>query len=142
MMNKEQVQVSVPLADFINHDNNGFLEFDYNEKYDGFFMQAARDIRRGEELFYSYGKMSNKFFFMHYGFALDNIYMNQVDVNMCLQDNDPLYDLKISLTQGNRCFKYRLVNETDHGTFRECIGAARFFAVSRLDEFFLLEQKA
>jgi hypothetical protein len=58
---------------------------------------------------------------------------------MCVPESDNLKELKLSLTSGNGCFRYRLVNETDHGTFRECIGGARFFAISRLDEFFLME---
>jgi hypothetical protein len=30
----------------------------------------------------------------------------------------------------------RLVNETDHGTFREVLGVSRFFSIERIDEFF------
>jgi histone-lysine N-methyltransferase SETD3 len=37
-LNNEYVPVLVPLADFVNHDPNGFLEFDYSPKHDGFFM--------------------------------------------------------------------------------------------------------
>ena len=39
-LNGEYVPVLVPLADFVNHDPEGFLGFDYSPQHDGFFMQA------------------------------------------------------------------------------------------------------
>lgn len=45
---------------------------------------AARNIIKGEELFYNYGQWSNKYFFMNYGFALLTNPMNQFDMDLCL----------------------------------------------------------
>lgn len=50
--------------------------YGYSKDHDGFFMQAARNIQKGEELFYNYGHWSNKYFFMNYGFALQTNPMN------------------------------------------------------------------
>jgi histone-lysine N-methyltransferase SETD3 len=67
----EFVQVLVPFADFANYNPNFNLQFDYTPLHDGgFYMQAAFDIQKGEELTYNYGRWSNKYFFMNFGFAL------------------------------------------------------------------------
>ncbi len=49
------VEVLVPLADMINNDPEANVEFDFNKKYDGFVMMAKRPIKKGEELFLTYG---------------------------------------------------------------------------------------
>lgn len=73
---------------------------------------------------------------MNFGFALDSISMNQYDFHMCVKSDQPLSTLKIQLNNGNNCSFVRLVNETDHGTFREVLGVARFLSMERLDEYF------
>ncbi|CAD8059141.1 unnamed protein product [Paramecium primaurelia] len=137
---KEQQQLLVPLADFLNHDNNGFLQYGYSKDADGFFMQAVRNIQKGEELFYNYGQWSNKYFFMNYGFASLTNPMNQFDFDICLNKNDRLFNLKIQLTKGNMCWGNRLVNETDHDTFRQSLATVRFTQISKLDDFLQLEE--
>ncbi|CAD8081680.1 unnamed protein product [Paramecium primaurelia] len=136
----EQQQLLVPLADFVNHDNNGFLQYGYSPDADGFFMQAVRNIQKGEELFYNYGQWSNKYFFMNYGFASLTNPMNQFDFDVCIDRNDRLFNMKVDLTGGNICWGNRLVNETDHDTFRQSLATVRFAQISKLDDFLKLEE--
>ena len=77
------VQVLVPLADMVNNDPNANVEYDFSRKYDGFFMAAKRNIKKGEEIFLTYGQMSNKWFLMNYGFTSEYITMNQFDFEIC-----------------------------------------------------------
>jgi len=39
----------------INNHPESNVEFDFSKKYDGFYMTAKRPIRKGEELFLTYG---------------------------------------------------------------------------------------
>lgn len=55
---------------------------------------------------------------MNYGFASLTNPMNQFDFDVCLDRNDRMYNIKVQLTRGNICWGNRLVNETDHDTFR------------------------
>lgn len=58
-----------PFADFFNHAAEG-CHFDSNEK--GCSITADRDYSAGEELYISYGKHSNEFLLVEYGFVLQD----------------------------------------------------------------------
>ena len=55
---------------------------------------------------------------MNYGFASLNNPMNQYDFDLCLKQDDRMFKIKLEMTMNNMCFGNRLVNETDHDTFR------------------------
>lgn len=57
----------VPLADILNHvaRNNAALTFEV----DALHMMSVRDIKQGEEIFNTYGELSNKGLMHMYGFA-------------------------------------------------------------------------
>lgn len=76
---------------------------------------------------------------MNYGFASLNNPMNQYDFDLCLKQDDRMFKIKLEMTMNNMCFGNRLVNETDHDTFRQTLGTARFIAMDRLDELLTLE---
>lgn len=68
-----------PFADYFNHAEEG-CEFDYDAS--GCWLTADRDYRAGEEIFVSYGKHTNDFLLVEYGFTLspnrwDNIKLDE-----------------------------------------------------------------
>ena len=59
----------VPYADMLNHRWPKQTSWFYDEKRNGFVIEACDDIKRGEQIYDSYGRKSNAKFFMNYGFV-------------------------------------------------------------------------
>ena len=64
----DHVSIQVPLADMFNAQNpkNSWWYYDSSEK--GFAVDAVRDIKKGEEIFYTYGRKCNSQFFLYYAY--------------------------------------------------------------------------
>lgn len=62
----------VPFADMINHRTPKISAWVFDCERQGFKMNAFGSIRKGAELFDSYGKKCNSRFFMSYGFLEEN----------------------------------------------------------------------
>ncbi|KAL6232557.1 hypothetical protein BDW75DRAFT_247108 [Aspergillus navahoensis] len=60
----------VPCADYFNHADDPSCVASFDEQ--GYHFIATRRIEDGEEVFISYGSHPNDFFFVEYGFFLDN----------------------------------------------------------------------
>ena len=88
----------VPFADMLNHagdDKNIFWE-SYRDKQNRlcYRMIAHKDIKRGEELFDTYGNRCNWEYFYPFGFVLRNNKYNESIFNLPLRDDDPLLEQK------------------------------------------------
>ena len=80
----KKVTCLVPFASMINHksistepsdcENNKQLTFwSYDRNRDGFMIKAGQDIKKGKEVFFTYGSTkTNLNFFLIYGFVLED----------------------------------------------------------------------
>ena len=69
------ISLMVPFCDFLNHHNSRpALQFayDYNDTAKELRAYADQDYKKGEEVFISYGIMTNPDLMMTYGFAMPN----------------------------------------------------------------------
>lgn len=64
--------VMVPLADMLNHNRPPDAIWTYDDSIQGFKMTAARNIKKGQEIFDSYGEKSSYEFLLDYGFIYEN----------------------------------------------------------------------
>ena len=91
----EEVNTLVPYLDLLNHDNNFNTWFIYDEKREGFSLYAIKDIKKNEELTFSYGKLNNLYLYSIYGFTIkDNIYRANINLK--------LFGKKITLFPNNK----------------------------------------
>ena len=63
----------VPYADMLNHKRPRQTSWTYTDDREGFIIEALEDIKRGDQIYDSYGKKCNTRFLLNYGFInLDN----------------------------------------------------------------------
>jgi len=84
----------VAYADMLNHKRPRQTAWTYTDDREGFIIEALEDIKRGEQVFDSYGKKCNTRFLLNYGFInLDND-ANEFPLNITIDDEDKLFDQK------------------------------------------------
>ena len=58
----------VAYADMLNHKRPRQTSWTYSDERGGFIIEAVEDIRRGDQVYDSYGKKCNTRFLLNYGF--------------------------------------------------------------------------
>ena len=71
-MGNKRADALVPFADMINHCVNKQTVWSYSNERKGFIMEAIQNVKKGVEIFDSYGKKSNSRFLLNYGFVIDD----------------------------------------------------------------------
>jgi histone-lysine N-methyltransferase SETD3 len=87
----------VPYADMLNHKLPRETEWTYDEKNRQFTIHALQSMKRGVQVFDSYGRKCNSRFFVNYGFSLDENPDNEAVIRLELQPSDPSYVTKCNL---------------------------------------------
>ena len=65
----------------LNHHNEKQTTWEYYDSKNGFVISALREIRKGEQIFDSYGNKWNSRFLLNYGFYLmGNERYNEVEL--------------------------------------------------------------
>jgi histone-lysine N-methyltransferase SETD3 len=62
-----------PYLDMLNHKNPKNVKWHITEPHiqpQGVHLKACADIKKGEELFHSYGNKANRILLMNYGFII------------------------------------------------------------------------
>ena len=87
----------LPLVDMFNHKNPMECKWRYNDKKDGIEIYTCQDIEADKEINISYGTECNlSDFYAIYGF-LDHTLDTKVWIKAKLEQNNPLYELKLKL---------------------------------------------
>ena len=82
----------VAYADMLNHRRPRQTSWTYDDGYGGFIIEALDDIKRGEQIYDSYGKKCNTRFLLNYGFINLNNDGNEFPFRVQLDaENDPLF---------------------------------------------------
>lgn len=78
----------VPYADMLNHRRPRQTSWSYSDERGGFIIESLEDIKRGEQVYDSYGKKCNTRFLLNYGFInLDND-ANEYPIKVCMDEDD------------------------------------------------------
>ena len=67
-VNGTETNVQIPFADMFNTDAAINTAWYYSDEKEGFVVEAAKDIKAGEQLFDWYGNKCNSDFLKNYGF--------------------------------------------------------------------------
>lgn len=84
----------VAYADMLNHRRPRQTSWQYCDKREGFIIEALEDIKRGDQIYDSYGKKCNTRFLLNYGFINLNNDGNEFPFKMQLEGTDPLWKAK------------------------------------------------
>lgn len=107
----------VPLGDMLNHNVPADVRWGFDPQEDGFTMVSKTPIAKGAQVMDSYGLKPNTKYFLHYGFALENIPQdtNTVHVKFTLDPSDPSYHRKKDLSHGGKVGAYLAsdINQTE-----------------------------
>ena len=82
----------VAYADMLNHKRPRQTAWWYCDERKGFVIEALDDIKRGEQVYDSYGKKCNTRFLLNYGFINPNNDGDEFPFKIALDvDKDELY---------------------------------------------------
>lgn len=87
----------VPMADMLNHKRPNETDWDYSDAKGCFTITTVKDMRKGEQVFDSYGRKCNSRFFVNYGFSLVENEDNQIAIKVCVPVDVEMYADKIRL---------------------------------------------
>ena len=78
----------VPYADMLNHKRPRQTSWSYTDDRRGFIIEALEDIKRGEQVYDSYGKKCNTRFLLNYGFINLNNDANEYPFTVRMSPDD------------------------------------------------------
>ena len=90
----------VPYADMLNHRRPRQTSWSYSDHFEGFIIESLEDVKRGEQVYDSYGKKCNTRFLLNYGFINLNNDANEYPLKISLADDDKYATQKVELIGG------------------------------------------
>jgi len=102
----------VAYADMLNHRRPRQTTWNYTDDRRGFIIEALDDVKRGEQVYDSYGKKCNSRFFLNYGFINLNNDANEVPIKVYYNEDDKMKRVKQEMIKDFSDFKKFRVVET------------------------------
>jgi protein-histidine N-methyltransferase len=117
----------VAYADMLNHRRPRQTTWNYTDDRRGFIIEALDDVKRGEQVYDSYGKKCNSRFFLNYGFINLNNDANEVPIKVFYNDDDKLRQVKMEMIKDTSDFKkFRVVDNYNEKVMTEFLSWLRF----------------
>ena len=117
----------VAYADMLNHKRPRQTSWTYTDERKGFIIETIEDVKRGEQVYDSYGKKCNSRFFLNYGFINLNNDANEVPLKVYYNVDDQLKQVKQDLIKDNSEFKkFRVVENFEDKIMHEFMSWIRF----------------
>ena len=118
----------VAYADMLNHQRPKETQWSYCDERQGFIIEATDDIKRGQQVYDSYGKKCNTRFLLNYGFINMNNDANEFPLVVRLKPTNPFFEPKCKMIRED-CRTFRV--QVD---FQEAV-MIKFLAFMRFVEF-------
>ena len=117
----------VAYADILNHKRPRQTTWNYTDDRRGFVIDALDDIKRGEQVYDSYGKKCNSRFFLNYGFInLDND-ADEYPIKIYYNPDDKMKQIKQDMIKDHSEFKkFRVVDNLNERIMHEMLSWLRF----------------
>lgn len=111
----------------LNHKRPRQTSWTYTDDKRGFIIEAIEDIKRGEQVYDSYGKKCNSRFFLNYGFINLNNDANEVPLKVYYNKDDAMKQVKQDMIQDHAEFKkFRVVDNFEERVMSELFSWVRF----------------
>ena len=100
----------------LNHKRPRETYWNFDDACNSFVIKGAANIKKGEEVFDSYGIKCNSRFLLNYGFTLENNEDNEFKIILILNESSPFFKEKMAfLGRKNITKKFSLVlNQADN----------------------------
>lgn len=117
----------VAYADMLNHRRPRQTSWWYDDGREGFVIESLEEIKRGDQIYDSYGKKCNTRFLLNYGFINLNNDGNEYPYKLTVSEEDPLCQAKKDLL-GQESFKrsYRTMTDLTEDTTIKMMSFLRF----------------
>ncbi|OMJ75492.1 hypothetical protein SteCoe_25341 [Stentor coeruleus] len=129
---KKSTDGFVPLADMLNHQKARQTSWKFCQQRNGFIIEAAVDIFKGQEVLDSYGIKCNSRFLLNYGFTLDDNDANEFPYLIKITEDLPFYEEKLDFLKA-RSHAFRMLKDTSKPCFQEMFTYMRLIEVDDLD---------
>ena len=107
--------IIAPYADMLNHKRPRQTHWNFDDNSNSFVIKGVMNVKKGQEVFDSYGIKCNSRFLLNYGFTVENNENNEYKIILTLNETSPLFKEKMLFLGGkNYAKKFALViNNTD-----------------------------
>ncbi len=108
--------IIAPYADMLNHKRPRQTHWNFDDSCNSFVIKGAANVKKGEEVFDSYGIKCNSRFLLNYGFTVENNENNEFKIILILNESSPYFKEKMAYLGGkNFAKKFSLVlNHSDN----------------------------
>lgn len=111
----------------LNHRRPRQTTWAYSNERGGFIIEALEDIKRGDQVYDSYGKKCNNRFLQNYGFINLNNDANEFPLKVDIKDDDPLKEKKLAMMPGRSSVRiFRVQTDWTEAVMQRFISFLRF----------------
>jgi histone-lysine N-methyltransferase SETD3 len=110
----------------LNHRRPQQTAWEYSDKRNSFIIESKEDIKRGNQVYDSYGKKCNSRFFLNYGFINENNDANEVPIEIQIDIDDPLRAVKLKILGFTDSRKIRVSEDLSEKNMHHFFSFLRF----------------
>ena len=88
--------IIAPYADMLNHKRPRQTQWNFDDTSNSFMIKGANKIKKGDEVFDSYGIKCNSRFLLNYGFTFENNKDNEFKILLILNESSPYFKEKMA----------------------------------------------
>ena len=113
---RKKNDIIAPYADMLNHKRPRQTHWNYDDTCNAFVIKGVTNVKKGDEVFDSYGIKCNSRFLLNYGFTVENNEDNEFKIILILNESSPYFREKMEYLGGkNFTKKFSLViNQSDN----------------------------
>lgn len=115
----------VAYADMLNHQRPKETQWSYCDEREGFIIEATDDIKRGQQVYDSYGKKCNTRFLLNYGFINLNNDANEFPLVVRIKPDDPTFADKYKMIKED-CRTFRVMTDFCEPVMAKFLSFLRF----------------
>ena len=124
--------IIAPYADMLNHKRPRQTHWNFDDESNSFIIRGVSHVKKGQEVFDSYGIKCNSRFLLNYGFTVENNEDNEFKIILMLNDSSPLFKEKMIFLGGkNYTKKFSLVINNAESKITPFFSFLRFILYSK-----------
>ncbi len=97
--------IIAPYADMLNHKRPRQTHWNFDDACNSFVIKGAANVKKGEEVFDSYGIKCNSRFLLNYGFTVEDNEDNEFKIILILNESSPYFKEKMAYLGGKNITK-------------------------------------
>ena len=124
--------IIAPFADMLNHKRPRQTHWNFDDECNSFVIKGAANVKKGDEVFDSYGIKCNSRFLLNYGFTVENNEDNEFKIILLLNESSPYFKEKVMFLGGkNLSKKFALVINYSDNKMNQFFSFLRFILYNK-----------